>query len=138
MSIQIHINGENAAEAIRELSVLASHLSPSNVAAPAATTPTTKAETSTRGRSNSKPVADPVKENKDPDPVIEDSDTTEGGGDDEYVPTVVELRAKASEVGKTAEAKKAIKALLDEGGFKSISDVSEGNRAAFMKELEAI
>ncbi len=54
------------------------------------------------------------------------------------VPTVVELRAKAQEIGKTPEAKKAIKALLDQFGSKSISDVPEEKRADFLSELDLI
>lgn len=52
------------------------------------------------------------------------------------VPTVVELRAKAQEKGKTVEGKKAVKALLEKYGSKSISDVSEDQRVAFMAALE--
>ena len=68
------------------------------------------------------------------------ADETDHTADDatEYVPTVVELRAKAQEKGKTPEGKKAIKALLDEFGSKSISDVPEEKRAAFLAALEAL
>ena len=56
----------------------------------------------------------------------------------EEIPTVVDLRAKAQEKGKTTEGKKAIKALLDEFGSKSVSDVPEEKRAAFLHKLEAL
>lgn len=50
--------------------------------------------------------------------------------------SVVDLRAKAQEVGKTQEAKKAIKELLTKFKCKSISDIPAGKRTDFMKELE--
>lgn len=65
------------------------------------------------------------------------NDSTEDASD-EAIPTVVELRAAAQEKGKTAEGKRAIKALLDEFGSKSISDVPENVRAEFMRRLEAL
>lgn len=161
MPVQIHINGENAEETIRELSVLASHLSLSvaaaQVAASSAPEATKAAEKTTRSRSAAK--AEPVKETVsepidetvstpvEPDPVSETTPEEEEAADqsrsDEAVstdpiPTVVELRAKAQEVGTTPDAKKAIKALLDEFGSKSISDVSEDKRAAFLKRLEEL
>lgn len=55
--------------------------------------------------------------------------------DSEEVPTVVELRAVAQEKGKTPEGKAAIKALLNEFGSKSVSDVPEEKRAAFLTAL---
>jgi len=54
------------------------------------------------------------------------------------VPTVVELRAKAQSAGATADAKKAIKALLDKFGSKSISDIPEERRADFLAELDSV
>lgn len=56
----------------------------------------------------------------------------------ENVPSVVDLRAKAQEKAKTAEAKKAIKALLDEFESKSISDVPEEKRVDFLAKLEEL
>jgi hypothetical protein len=53
-------------------------------------------------------------------------------------PTVVELRAKAQEVGTSSEAKKAIKALLDKFEAKSISSIPEEKRADFLAELDLI
>lgn len=54
------------------------------------------------------------------------------------IPSVVDLRAKAQEKATSVEAKKAIKALLDEFGSKSISDVPEEKRAAFLAKLEEL
>lgn len=58
--------------------------------------------------------------------------------DPENVPTVVELRAKAQEKGETLEGKKAIKALLEEFSSKSISDIPEEKRSAFLARLEEL
>ena len=57
---------------------------------------------------------------------------------EEKIPTVVELRAMAQQKGGTADGKKAIKALLNEFESKSISDVPEDKRAAFLVKLEAL
>ncbi|QCT03319.1 hypothetical protein E6C60_2607 [Paenibacillus algicola] len=54
------------------------------------------------------------------------------------IPTVVELRAKAQEIGKDAKKKPAIKALLDKYDSPNISEVPEGKRIAFMAELEKL
>ncbi|MTI56127.1 hypothetical protein [Geosporobacter ferrireducens] len=62
----------------------------------------------------------------------------EATGEAPYIPTVVELRAKAQEKGDTTEGKKAIKALLDKFNSKSISNVPEKDRAAFLSALEAL
>ncbi|OCZ54338.1 hypothetical protein [Dehalobacter sp. TeCB1] len=74
-----------------------------------------------------------------PDPEPADEPTTaESEAADEYIPTVVELRAKAQEKGTSPEGKKSIKSLLDEFGSKSISDVPEDKRSSFMSKLEAL
>lgn len=54
---------------------------------------------------------------------------------EENIPTVVDLRAKAQEHGQTPEGKKAIKALLIKFESKSISDVPEVRRTAFLQAL---
>jgi len=56
----------------------------------------------------------------------------------EDIPTVVELRAEAQKHGQSPEGKKAIKTLLIKFGSKSISDVPEGKRTAFIDELSAL
>lgn len=76
-----------------------------------------------------------------PDSEEDKSDADDQSDDDgnvEEIPTVVELRAKAQEVGTTPEAKKAIKALLDKYESASISNVPEDKRSAFMAELGKI
>ena len=86
-------------------------------------------------RTRTKP-AEPVQ--SDPEPTKEDEVLETIEHDDTPVPTVVELRAKAQEAGKTPDDKKAIKALLDKYESKSISDVPEDKRAAFLAGLESI
>ncbi|SDG48400.1 hypothetical protein [Desulfosporosinus hippei] len=101
-----------------------------------------KTKRSTSG--TNKPDKDPEPEtgsnttDETPDNVPENNEGTPDQGETEKVPTVVELRAKAQEKGTTPEGKKAIKALLDEFGSKSISDVPEEKRAAFLLKLEAL
>ncbi|SCW41032.1 hypothetical protein SAMN04487970_10063 [Paenibacillus tianmuensis] len=130
MSVLIQINGENAGEAIKELSALAAGINGQAVApapAPEATKPS-------RGRATTKPTPAAAEE-EEPKKEAAESDM---GEEDGPVPTVIELRAKAQEVGTTPEVKKAIKALLDEFGSKSISDVPENKRHAFMSGLAGL
>ncbi|SCW40212.1 hypothetical protein SAMN04487970_1005184 [Paenibacillus tianmuensis] len=132
MSVLIQINGENAGEAIKELSALAAGINGQAVA-PA---PAPEAPKPSRGRTATKPAPAAAEEGE---PKNEPTESDLGEGDDDGpVPTVVELRAKAQEVGTTPEAKKAIKALLDEFGSKSISDVPENKRHAFMSGLAGL
>ncbi len=58
--------------------------------------------------------------------------------DDVEIPSVVELRAKAQEIGKDPAKKPKIKELLNKYGSPNISEVPEEKRAAFMAELEAL
>lgn len=134
MSIQITINGADALEVIQELSILAAHLT-----SPKSTDPV-KAEKPARG-SNKTANAAATETKKESDPALDQEETGNEDGDKgstEDIPTVVDLRAKAQEVGTSAEAKKAIKALLDKFECKSISDVPEEKRADFLSELEGI
>ncbi|ASJ54231.1 hypothetical protein BP422_12140 [Brevibacillus formosus] len=66
------------------------------------------------------------------------SSEEEDGGGGEDVPSASELLAKAQQVGTTPEAKKAIRALLEKFGSKSISNVPEDKRAEFMAELDLL
>ncbi|PYI57050.1 hypothetical protein [Paenibacillus flagellatus] len=118
MSVQITINGGDAAEAVKELSALASHLvpAPGSIPAPAA--------------------APDAKSTSAPD--TDDADEDEEESESEKVPTVIELREKAAVIGKTAEGKKAVKALLTKYESNSLSEVPEKKRTAFLKELEKL
>lgn len=95
-------------------------------------------KTPTSDQTEPKPVSieEPKKEEGQGDTGDTDTDTDAGG--DEDIPTVVELRAKAQEIGKTAEGKAGIKALLEKFGSKSLSDVPDEKRAGFMAELDKL
>jgi len=131
MSIQITINANNVAESVQLVHDLASAMSGMNPADIPTKTEVSAGKPIKRETKKSKKEPEPI-----PDEQIEDTanDITNDGP----IPTVVELRAKAQEVGKTPEAKKAIKALLNEFGSKSISDVPEDKRAEFMTKLEEL
>lgn len=143
MPVQIHINGETANEATKELRDLAAALLGKPSGAPAVEEPVKtdkpKPSRSTKKPEEETPAAEPEKvAEPEPDKTDEPENDTDEGGDDENVPTVVELRAKAQEVGTSTDAKKAIKALLDKYGCKSISDVPEAKRADFLTDLDLI
>lgn len=86
-----------------------------------------KATTQTEKAPETEPVVESV--------AVEDTEETQPEETPEEIPTVVELRAEAQKHGQSPEGKKAIKALLVKFGSKSISDVPEGKRTAFMVEL---
>ena len=66
---------------------------------------------------------------------VEDTEENQSDNVEENIPTVVELRAEAQKHGQTPEGKKAIKTLLNKFGSKSISDVPEDKRTAFLQAL---
>ncbi|WGV57816.1 hypothetical protein QIH01_20305 [Brevibacillus brevis] len=94
----------------------------------------------TSDQTESKPVSkeEPKNEEGQGDTGGTDADTDKDTGGDEDIPTVVQLRAKAQEIGKTAEGKATIKALLEKFGSKSLSDVPDEKRAVFMAELDKL
>jgi len=129
MSIQITITAESAAEAkqlVQDLACTMVGMRPEEIPA--------KTEVSTIEPKKEKPVKRGTKKHE-PEPIEE---YREDDFSDEPIPTVVELRAKAQEIGKTPEGKKSIKELLNQFGSKSISDVTEDKRAAFLRALEAL
>ncbi|ELK41268.1 hypothetical protein D478_14885 [Brevibacillus agri BAB-2500] len=152
MSVQISIHGENAAEAVKELASLAAHFTLVPVTTPAITAAPAEAQQEERPRRQraarqSEPAADKPTAAPAQEPEVGEvggdpaDDASEGTGDDsggDPIPTIVELRARAQEIGKTAEGKKAIKALLDKFGSKSLSDLPEEKRAEFMDELAMV
>ncbi|WP_339295892.1 hypothetical protein MKY82_08355 [Paenibacillus sp. FSL W7-1279] len=133
MPVQITINGDNAAQAIEEFATLSAAFG--GAAAPSATV-TEEPKQRTRKTNEVK------KEEKKETPVktaSQDDETgTDGDTEEVEIPTVVELRAKAQEVGKDPKKKPAIKELLGKFESASISDVPEESRVAFMAELEAL
>jgi hypothetical protein len=139
MPVQITINGADAAESLRELSALAVGLT-GNTVAPAITpapVKETEAPKQTRRTKKEEPVVeknDPVDEDQADQPA-DDDDGDDGVG--ESIPTDVELRAKAQEVGKTT-GKEKVKALLDKYESSNITGIPDNKRAAFMRDLEAL
>lgn len=134
MPVQITINGADAAELIRELSALASGLTG---AAPVVTPVGEPKKETKKTVKQEKPEPDPVKEEAPAgDPAIEESDDIDSAD----IPTDVELRAKAQEIGKKmgAEGKQAIKELLNEFGSPNITGIPEKRRIEFMARLEAL
>lgn len=132
MSVQITINGENATEAISEFAVLS-----------AAFTGGTTAVTTTKPAELSKSVE--TTKTEEPKSAASETEQTntqdESSGGDGAIPTIVELRAKASEVSKAKPDKSngpKVKALLAEYGYTAVSDIEEKDRVAVMKGLEAI
>ncbi|MFK7695377.1 hypothetical protein [Paenibacillus sp. HJGM_3] len=150
MSVQIHINGETALEAVQELATLAAALSGQSVASQI--TATVEAPKQQRTRNVTKPAqvkepeSSPVQQeeappaepdSQEPDPVDPEPETTDGAEDEGPIPTPVDLRAKAQEVGADG-GRAEVKALLDKYGSKSISDIPENKRSAFMRDLESL
>ena len=134
MPVQITINGADAAESIRELSALASGLAGAQVAAPAEEPEKPKKEPVKKAPAKQEK---PMKEEAPAgDPAIEESDDNDSAD----IPTDVELRAKAQEIGKKmgAEGKQAIKDLLNEFGSPNITGIPEEKRIEFMARLEAL
>ncbi|GAA4827805.1 hypothetical protein GCM10023310_00580 [Paenibacillus vulneris] len=136
MAVLIQINGENAGEAIKELSALAAGINGFSAA------PVQEEIKPPRKRTVAeKPAAaaaDEQKGGQDPMGTSEAQSGQDDNNDERPIPTIVELRAKAQEVGSTPEAKKAIKTLLDEFDSKSISDLPEDKRRAFMSRLAGL
>ncbi|MEF3312348.1 hypothetical protein PV433_26025 [Paenibacillus sp. GYB004] len=137
MPVQITINGADAAESLRELSALAVGLTGAPAITPAPVKET-EAPKQTRRTKKEEPAVeknDPVEEEPAAQPAADDADDGDDGG--EPIPTDVELRAKAQEVGKKA-GKEKVKALLDEYESSNITGIPENKRAAFMRDLEAL
>lgn len=147
MAVNIHISGETAAEALKDLSQLASGLLSGAAAPTAAPSDASKQEKPARGGRQTKPVDDPKPEPEKPagepeaEPIQEDDPAPEESDPDvtdEPIPSVVDLRAKAAEVGADAAKKPKIKALLDEFQVPNITAVPENRRAEFLRRLSAL
>ena len=146
MPVQITINGENAEQAIQELAVLSTGI----IGKPAAfvTAPETpKADKPTfkvPERIRTKPEPAKAPPTTPPDPKDEPADDaleadTDVDAADEPIPTDVELRELARQIGsKGPEGKAAIKALLSKYGVPNITAVPDNKRIAFKRDLEAL
>ncbi|MFC3802836.1 hypothetical protein [Cohnella sp. GCM10012308] len=140
MSVQIIINGENAAEALSELSNLSGGFAAKSAAPVAEAPKTERAPRTTRTKTEPLKEESPAAEPEELE--VSDEDVEALGGDasdDAPVPSDVELRALASTVGaKGPDAKRAIKALLDKYGVPNITAVPADKRIAFKAELEQL
>ena len=133
MNITLNIVAENPEELQKAIIGLA------GMAGSTAAPQPESAKRSSRGTAKPEKQPDPEPEKQpDPEPKTEAPDAELDHDEPETIPTVVDLRAKAQEKGTTPEGKKAIKALLDKFESKSISDVPEEKRTAFLHALEAL
>ncbi|MBD2861629.1 hypothetical protein [Paenibacillus oceani] len=143
MPVQITINGADAAESLRELSALAVGLTGSTAALATAPAPVKPVETEAPKQTRRTKKEEPAVEKNDPvdeDPAAKPDDSREDDEGDhrgEPIPTDVELRAKAQEVGKKA-GKEEVKALLDKYESSNITGIPDDKRVAFMRDLEAL
>jgi hypothetical protein len=136
MNISLHIEAQSPLELQEAITGLAGITGGAAAPQPETEKPKRTTKNSEKSVNKSETVPDEtVTVNSEP---AEEPTPAEEESSDKYIPTVVELRAKAQEKGTTPEGKKAIKALLDEFGSKSISDVPEEKRASFMSKLEAL
>ena len=164
MSVQITITGANADETLQDLAALAKAMVASqpvhvtnvtNVTAAAPQQETTGKPP--RKPRNTKPQDEPEnkpaptadsdpEQNETPPPEDDHVGESEGSGDegggdqdDAPIPDIIKLRALATEKGKASpEGKKAVRALIEEFGCKSLSDIPENMRAAFKVRLEEL
>jgi len=133
MSVQIIINGESAAESLKELSVLAAGFN-----APATAAVEVKQEEAPkRTRSKTETPKQSAKEEQaesSADDAAIDQEKEEGG---EEIPTDKELRAAATEKSK-AVGKAKVKALLDKYEVPNVTALPNDQRATFLEELEGL
>lgn len=76
--------------------------------------------------------------NTAPETSEETPDEAASAQEDVEIPSVVDLRAKAQQVGQDPKKKPKIKALLDKYGSPNVSEVPEDKRAAFLADLEKL
>jgi len=143
MSVQIVINGENAEQAIQELAALSTGIVGRSVPAESAPVPeASKTERAARAaRTKPEPAKAPTATPPEPEdePANDEPDTDDSDASDEPIPTDVELREIARNIGaKGPEAKAAIKELLGKFGVSNITAVPAEKRIAFKRELEAL
>lgn len=129
MPVTITINGENAAQAIEEFTTLSASFTGAGKAAPV--------EESPKPRQQRKPASTPKEPEEKEEAPEQESDSAETSEPID-APSVVDLRAKAQEVGKDPANKPKIKALLNKYDSPNISEVPEDKRAAFLADLEAL
>lgn len=129
MPVTITINGENAAQAIEEFTTLSASFIPG-----ASKTAPVEESPKPRQRKNATTPKEREEKEEVPEQEADSAETSESID----APSVVELRAKAQEVGKDPANKPKIKALLNKYDSPNISEVPEDKRAAFLAELEKL
>jgi len=135
MPVTITINGENAAQAIEEFATLSASFIPSSAQAPVTAT-LDEPKIRQRKPKRDEPEEKPIDIEKIEKEIEEEAGTA--SQDDVEIPSVVDLRAKAQQVGQDSKKKPKIKALLDKYGSPNVSEVPEDKRAAFLADLEKL
>jgi hypothetical protein len=145
MPVLIQINGENAGEAIKELSALAAGIAGRSVTAESteseSVTAAPKTEKPSKTRTKPDPTTAPPAAPPEPEdePVNDEPKTDDSDASDEPIPTDVELRELARKIGSQGpEGKAAIKELLNQYGVPNITAMPNEKRIAFKRELEAL
>lgn len=139
MPVQIIINGENAGESIKELATLSAALTGKTEAPKEEQKPVNRKQKNEE-TPKKQPTPEPEPE-KQPEPEQPDQAPEENLDDFDdalYVPTLVEIRAKAKEKSETPDGKAKIKQLLSKFEVAAISKVPEEKYAAFYAELVTI
>jgi hypothetical protein len=154
MSVRIEIFGDNAGETLQELREFATPLF--GAVTPAAVAAETPKPTGKRGANKpseaAKPdtsggaaaAADPTPTGKVEEGAAQGAEEPGEGahqddeGDNVPIPTIVEIRAKASEAGGKSGGREKVKALLDKFEVPNVSGVPENMRIAFMRELDDV
>lgn len=132
MPVQITINGENANQAIEEFAALSAvFVGQASAPVKGEVNPRQQRKTTIETKKD-EPKEEPIQAPAKGTEAKEGQTSTE----EDEIPSVVDLRAKAQEVGKDVKKKPAIKKLLGQFECASISDVPEEKRIAFMEELE--
>ncbi|QHT61722.1 hypothetical protein GXP70_18240 [Paenibacillus lycopersici] len=140
MSVQIIINSETAEEALLKIAALAAGLTtgrvePITIPAPAAEPEKPKRQRQTKTETPKQPEP-PAEEDDQADDVEEHLDQQDAG-DNEDVPTDVDLRAAASEAGKRVGAAQ-VKGLLNKYGVPNVTAIPASDRRAFLRDLEGL
>lgn len=140
MSVQIIINSETAEEALLKIAALAAGLTtgrvePITIPAPAAEPEKPKRQRQAKPETVKQP--EPPAEEDDQADDVEEHLEQQDAGDDEEVPTDVDLRAAASEAGKRVGAAQ-VKGLLNKYGVPNVTAIPASDRRAFLGDLEGL
>lgn len=142
--IQITLQAANAADVkqlVYDLAGTMTGMPQSDIPAETSVS-TVQPETSTRTRKTTK-KEEPEGKKIDVDAITKEieeeaEEFLNSSQDSAEIPTVVDLRAKAQEVGQSAAGKKAVKDLLNKFECPNISNVPEEKRIEFMAALEEL